>query len=116
MEKEKPLADALNDLFTSVSSLVQGELQGTNNLLDLIEKMNLRTADEYNSFGDIASGLRVYVEQLKMKNESFLEYIKQIDEIDQQVTELEDVVSMLDKYTYTLETKVRSTCGDLRPR
>ena len=53
-------------------------VQGTNNLLELIEKMNLRTADEYNSFGDIASGLRVYVEQLKMKNESFHEYIRQI--------------------------------------
>eukprot|EP01018_Ginkgo_biloba_P023459 Gb_00916 [translate_table: standard] len=115
-KRQPPLAEALHDLFNNVASLVQGELQGTNNHLELIEKMNLRTADEYNNFGDIASGLRVFVEQLKTKNESFHEYIQQIDEIDEQVTELEAIVSMLDNYTYTLESKVRSACGDLRPR
>ncbi|GLJ16720.1 hypothetical protein SUGI_0287310 [Cryptomeria japonica] len=151
-DKEKALAQALFDLFTNVSSFVQGELQvlakftsswhktdpqvlhgthpdldphlgwtkaghrGTNNLLELLEKMNLRTADEYNNFGDIASGLRVFVEQLKTKNENFHEYMQQIDEIDQQVTELEAVVSTLDKYTYTLENKVRSAYVESRPK
>jgi len=47
MEKEKPLNHALHDLLINVSSLVQGELQGTNNLLELIEKMNLRIIGEY---------------------------------------------------------------------
>uniref|UniRef100_A0A0D6R776 Biogenesis of lysosome-related organelles complex 1 subunit 2 n=1 Tax=Araucaria cunninghamii TaxID=56994 RepID=A0A0D6R776_ARACU len=115
-QKGTALGGALFDLFRNVSSLVEGELQGTNNLLELIEKMNLRTADEYNNFGDIAAGLCVFVEQLKMKNESFHEYIQQIDEIDQQVTELEAVISMLDKYSYTLESKVHSIYGDLRPK
>ena len=42
IEKEKPLGHNLHDLFTNVTSLVQGKLQGTNNLLELIEKINLR--------------------------------------------------------------------------
>eukprot|EP00252_Welwitschia_mirabilis_P012507 TRINITY_DN2759_c0_g1_i1.p1 TRINITY_DN2759_c0_g1~~TRINITY_DN2759_c0_g1_i1.p1 ORF type:complete len:118 (-),score=23.72 TRINITY_DN2759_c0_g1_i1:80-433(-) len=111
MEKEKQLTHVLNRLFSNASDLVQGELQGTNKVLELIEKMNLRTADEYNNFGDIACGLRVYVEQLKRKNETFHTLIQQIDEIDQEVMELADLVSMLDKYTFTLENKVQRACS-----
>ncbi|XP_074308378.1 biogenesis of lysosome-related organelles complex 1 subunit 2 [Silene latifolia] len=102
------LADALNHLFNGVSSMITSELKGTNNLLELLEKMNLRVAEEYNSYGDVASGLRVFVEQLKQKSGGFDEYVHQIDAIDQQVTEFEAVISMLDKYVSVLEKKVQS--------
>lgn len=102
------LADALNDLFTGVSTMIKSELQGTNNLLELLEKMNLRVAEEYNNYGDVAAGLRVFVEQLKHKSGNFEEYLQQIDAIDQQVTEFEAVISMLDKYVSMLERKVQS--------
>lgn len=82
-------------------------LQGTNNLLELLEKMNLRVGEEYKGFGDMASGLRVFVEQLKAKSGSFDEYVQQIDAIEQQVTEFEAVISMLDKYVSLLESKVQ---------
>lgn len=82
--------------------------QETNNLLELLEKMNIRVAEEYKGFGDVASGLRVFVEQLKSKSGSFDEYVQQIDAIERQVTELEAVVSMLDKYVSLLESKVQS--------
>lgn len=84
--------------------------QGTNNQLELLEKMNLKVAEEYKEFGDVASGLRVFVEQLKSKSGSFDEYVQQIDAIEQQVAEFEAVISMLDKYVSLLETKVRSAC------
>ena len=58
--------------------------------------MNLRIAEEYKGYGDLASGLRVFVEQLKSKSGSFDEYVKQIDTIEQQVAEFEAVISMLD--------------------
>lgn len=83
-------------------------LQGTNSQLSLLEKMNRRVAEEYNNYGDVASGLRVFVEQLNEKNQSFGEYVSQIDAIDQQVTEFEAVVSMLDKHVSLLEKKVKS--------
>jgi biogenesis of lysosome-related organelles complex 1 subunit 2 len=82
--------------------------QGTNNQLALIEKMNQRVAEEYNNYGDVASGLRVFVEQLNEKNQGFEEYTSQIDAIDHQVSEFEAVVSMLDKHVSLLEKKVRS--------
>ncbi|KMT18727.1 hypothetical protein BVRB_2g028500 [Beta vulgaris subsp. vulgaris] len=102
------LADALDDLFNGVSTMIKSELQGSNNLLELLEKMNLKVAEEYTSYGDVASGLRVFVEQLKHKSGSFEGYVQQIDAIDQQVTEFEAVISMLDKYVSMLEKKVQS--------
>lgn len=70
--------------------------------------MNVRVAEEYKGFGDLASGLRVFVEQLKSKSGSFDEYVQQIDSIEHQVTEFEAVVSMLDKYVSLLESRVQS--------
>ncbi|CAN0876594.1 Biogenesis of lysosome-related organelles complex 1 subunit 2 [Linum grandiflorum] len=107
-EVNDELADSMNDLFTSITSMVKGELQGTNNVLALLDKMNLRVAEEYSSFGDVASGLTAFVEQLKSKSGSFDEYVQQIDAIEQQVTEFEAVISMLDKYVSLLESKVQS--------
>ncbi|KAF2312285.1 hypothetical protein P3X46_016284 [Hevea brasiliensis] len=108
VEVQDELADSLNDLFTSVCTMVKGELQGTNNLMELVEKMNLKVAEEYKGFGDVASGLRVFVEQLKSKSGSFDQYVQQIDAIERQVTEFEAVISMLDKYVSLLESKVQS--------
>lgn len=70
--------------------------------------MNQRVAEEYKGYGDVASGLRVFVEQLCKKNHGFEEYVQQIEKIDQQLTEFEAVVSMLDKYVSLLEKKVQS--------
>ncbi|XP_062218436.1 biogenesis of lysosome-related organelles complex 1 subunit 2-like [Phragmites australis] len=102
------LADSLTEFFTNVTLMVRGELQGTNNQLALLEKMNDRVVQEYSNYGDVAAGLRVFVEQLNEKNRGFDEYISQIDAIDLQVTEFEAVVSMLDKHVSLLEKKVKS--------
>ncbi|XP_004233396.1 biogenesis of lysosome-related organelles complex 1 subunit 2 isoform X1 [Solanum lycopersicum] len=102
------LAESLTDLFTNVSTMIRGELQETNNVLELVEKMNTRVAEEYKGFGDVASGLTIFVEQLKCKSGRFDEYVQQIDTIEQQVTEFEAVISMLDKYVSLLESKVQS--------
>uniref|UniRef100_A0A2P2QM04 Biogenesis of lysosome-related organelles complex 1 subunit 2 n=1 Tax=Rhizophora mucronata TaxID=61149 RepID=A0A2P2QM04_RHIMU len=107
-EARDELADALNDLLGSASAMIKGELQGTNDLLELLERMNLRVAEEYNGIGGVASGLRVFVEQLKAKSGGFDEYVQQIDAIEQQVTELEAVISVLDRYVSMLESKAQS--------
>ncbi|KAJ8426779.1 hypothetical protein Cgig2_034038 [Carnegiea gigantea] len=86
VQSSKPLKDELGERLA--------EQMGTNNLLELLEKMNLRVAEEYNNYGDVAAGLRVFVEQLKHKSGNFEEYLQQIDAIDQQVTEFEAVISM----------------------
>lgn len=70
--------------------------------------MNVRVGEEYEGFRDLASGLRVFVEQLKGKSGSFDEYVQQIGDIEKQVTEFEAVISLLDKYVSLLESKVQS--------
>ncbi|XP_021905299.1 biogenesis of lysosome-related organelles complex 1 subunit 2 [Carica papaya] len=107
-EARDDLAESLNNLFTSVSTMVKSELEGTNNQLELLEKMNLRVAEEYEGFGDVAAGLRLFVEQLKSKSGNFDAYVQQIDAIEQQVTEFEAVTSVLDRHVSLLESKVQS--------
>ncbi|KAK0584778.1 hypothetical protein LWI29_018487 [Acer saccharum] len=107
-ERRDELAESVNDLLTSVSSMVKSELEGTNNTMELLEKMNLKVAEEYKGFGDLASGLRVFVEQLKSKSGSFDDYVQQIDAIENQVTHFEAVISMLDQYVSLLESKMHS--------
>ena len=70
--------------------------------------MNVRVTEEYKGYGDLASGLRVFVEQLKTKSGSFDEYVQQIETIEQQVTEFEAVISLLDRYVSRLESKLQS--------
>uniref|UniRef100_A0A2N9GPA9 Uncharacterized protein n=1 Tax=Fagus sylvatica TaxID=28930 RepID=A0A2N9GPA9_FAGSY len=65
------LADSLNNLFTSVSTMIKSQLQRTNNQLEMLEKMNVKVGEEYKGLGDVASGLRVFVEQLKSKSGNF---------------------------------------------
>ncbi|KAL3640221.1 hypothetical protein CASFOL_011781 [Castilleja foliolosa] len=106
--EQDQLAESLNDLFTSVSAMIKGELQGTDNVLELLEKMNVRVAEEYTGFGDLASGLSVFVEQLKSKSNAFDDYVQQLDAIEQHVTEFEAVISMLSNYVSQLESKMKS--------
>ncbi|KAL5712805.1 hypothetical protein ACHQM5_014937 [Ranunculus cassubicifolius] len=114
-QKQDELADSLNELFTHVSAMVKGELQGTSNLLELLEKMNIKVAEEYNGYGDVAAGLRVFVEQLKAKNGNFEEYVEQIDTIIEHVGKFEAEVSVLDKYVSLLESKVQSAYHTSHP-
>ncbi|KAJ6370371.1 hypothetical protein OIU76_028613 [Salix suchowensis] len=69
--------------------------------------MNVRVSEEQKGFGYVASGLRVYVDQLKGKSGNFEEYVHQIEEIEKQVTEFEAVNSVLDKYVSLLESEVK---------
>lgn len=70
--------------------------------------MNVRVAEEYKGFGDVASGLRIFVEQLKSKSSTFDDYVQQLDAIEGHVTEFEAAISVLDKYVSLLESKMKS--------
>lgn len=69
--------------------------------------MNMRTATEYDNYGDFASGLSSFVERLKQKNERFNQYLEDMEVIDKQVTELEALVSTLDNYTSNLHSQIK---------
>eukprot|EP00250_Pteridium_aquilinum_P000777 c10942_g1_i1 orf=545-1006(-) len=106
-QHQDPLAAAFSSLFVNVATIMQSQLQCNTESLELLERMNLRTADEYNEFGDFAAGLRVFVERLKLKNDSFQQFSQQIDEIENEISELEGAVSILNNHTGALEAKLR---------
>lgn len=114
VQQPDPLGAAISSLFINIATIVQSQLQCNTESLELLERMNLRTAEEYNEFGDFAAGLRVFVERLKLKNDSFQQYIQQIDEIEQEVLELEGTVSMLNDHTGALEAKLRRAYTERR--
>ncbi|KAF9663301.1 hypothetical protein SADUNF_Sadunf17G0026000 [Salix dunnii] len=84
--------------------------------MELPEKMNVRPSEEHKGLGDVASRLRVYVDQLKEKNgNNFEEYVKEYgEEIEKQVTEFEAVISVLDKYVSLLESKLNLCISSTR--
>ncbi|KAK8955094.1 Biogenesis of lysosome-related organelles complex 1 subunit 2 [Platanthera zijinensis] len=108
INQRNKLADSLARLFTDISAMVKADLEGTNNQLLLLEKMNERVTREYSGFGDVVSGLRVFVEQLNEKNHGFDDYISQIDVIDRQVADFEAVVSMLDNQSLNSLMEIRT--------
>ncbi|KAL5565825.1 hypothetical protein UlMin_028989 [Ulmus minor] len=74
------LSQSLNNLFSSVITMIKSPLQGTNNEPGLLEKVNLRVAEEYKGFRDVAFGLRVFMEQLKSKSgNGFEEYGEELN-------------------------------------
>lgn len=90
--------------------------QAANSEYGLLERMNLRVASEHDHQAEFAQGLRVFVERLKEKNDGLSGCIHQIEEIDQEVTELEALVSTLDNYTINLESKIRIACAHPRSK
>ena len=53
------------------------------------------------------AGLGVFMNSLRQKDESLAPYLKQLNDIDMQVAELESVVAALDKHTGSLEGRFR---------
>ncbi|EFJ24164.1 hypothetical protein SELMODRAFT_442593 [Selaginella moellendorffii] len=102
------LAKAMGGLALNLASVARGELQGAGTHAELIEKLNLKVGTEYDDYADFASGLLVFVERLKQQNESLCSNLKVIQEIDDEVRHLEAIVSTLDGYTATLETKIKN--------
>ncbi|KAK3239011.1 hypothetical protein CYMTET_51030 [Cymbomonas tetramitiformis] len=99
------LPQLMEKMFSSVTKSVQGELQAACNDYELLAKMNTIGAQKYKDMGDFAEGMAVFVEALKEKDSSFKGYIEQIDNIDQQVADMEVMVSKLNAYTKRLEQR-----------
>eukprot|EP00850_Spirogloea_muscicola_P002933 SM000011S19111 [mRNA] locus=s11:980195:980413:- [translate_table: standard] len=71
--------------------------------------MNARAEAEYAHLGDLATGLCVFVERLKVRNGLLDAHLRQIDDIDRQVTQLEAIASTLDAHTTALEARLKAT-------
>lgn len=109
------IVQASQRMFESVAAFLRGELSLTSQECILLATMNERAAAEYDKYGDYAEGLCVFFERLSQKSEILREYLADVDEIDRQVTDLEAVVSALDGYTSSLESRLRSASAPPSP-
>mmetsp|Transcript_28073 Transcript_28073/g.91763 ORF Transcript_28073/g.91763 Transcript_28073/m.91763 type:complete len:428 (-) Transcript_28073:73-1356(-) len=99
------LQTSMQDMFGHVAKALTGELLATQNEYAVLGKMNTLAADKYAEMGDLAQGLGTFVQALRLKDDAFAPYLRQIDDIEAQVGELEGVVKTLDEHTKRLETR-----------
>ena len=64
-------------------------------------------AEKYSEMGETVAGLGVFVNSLRQKTDSLEPYLKQLNDIDMQVAELEGVVAALDRHTSSLEGRFK---------
>lgn len=73
---------------------------------ELLEHLNTKAAAEYNRMADLAVGVKVYVGRMADRTAELQAYVDEFKEVERQVADLEEVVSVLDKVTTELHQKV----------
>lgn len=95
-------------MFSKSSEWIQGELESTTEEYKLLEQMNSVTATKYSDMRQITSNIAKGMAALNLKYAELEPYLKQIDEIDESVTQLETAAFKLDAYSKKLEAKFNS--------
>ncbi|CCX32098.1 biogenesis of lysosome-related organelles complex-1, subunit 2 [Pyronema domesticum] len=99
--------NAVNDTLASLENLIRLDTESTVGDLDLLVRVNKHAAERYKAMTDAAEGLETDSEHLKAKYAEVQKYVKQVDELDERVTDLEAIVRELEEWTGELEIKVR---------
>eukprot|EP00657_Telonema_sp_P-1_P002648 TRINITY_DN16113_c0_g1_i1.p1 TRINITY_DN16113_c0_g1~~TRINITY_DN16113_c0_g1_i1.p1 ORF type:complete len:144 (-),score=56.90 TRINITY_DN16113_c0_g1_i1:5-436(-) len=107
-EQQASLRAAVHDMFGNVSEYIQGELEVSSQDYQLLERMNLASADKYRDLADHAENLLAARETMLQKYDEFMPYIFQIDELDKTMGTLEKTVEQLVEYTRRLEDKFKA--------
>merc|ERR1711907_876058 len=107
-EQRQALEGAVHQMFANVSEYIQGELEVSSQDYQLLERMNLASADKYKDLADHAENLVAARHTMLSKYDEFLPYIYQIDELDKTMKSLEQTVEQLDEYTKRLEAKFKA--------
>jgi len=102
-QRKKELIDATRVMFGNVSEYLKSELQATSLDFELLRNMNDATKEKYSELNTVAKNLSLFLEDLQKKYRDFEPYLKKIDQIDTNVSELEHTVQLLDDYTKRLE-------------
>ncbi|TGZ79799.1 hypothetical protein EX30DRAFT_372815 [Ascodesmis nigricans] len=97
----------LDDTIASLENLIRLDTEATIGDLELLVRVNQNAAQRYRAMADAAEGLQTDSDYLSGKYAEVSKYIKQVDELDDRVGELEKVVRELEEWTGELEVKVR---------
>lgn len=73
--------------------------------LFILVPKNKVASEKYGHMADFTSGLAIFVESLREKEESLVPLATQIDGLEGQLDELEAIVQQLDEYSKRLENR-----------
>ncbi|KAI5800028.1 biogenesis of lysosome-related organelles complex-1 subunit 2-domain-containing protein, partial [Geopyxis carbonaria] len=90
----------------TLENLIQLDTEATVGDLDLLVNVNKHAAERYRAMADAAVGLETDAEYLKTKYAEVNKYIKQVDELDERVGDLEKIVKELEEWTGELGASV----------
>ncbi|KAL2089564.1 hypothetical protein ACEWY4_014252 [Coilia grayii] len=103
VEPAEPDIDELcKDMFDKMAIFLQGELTATCEDYKLLENMNKLTSLKYMEMKDISINISRNLQDLNQKYASLQPYLDQINQIEEQVTALEQAAYKLDTYSKKL--------------
>lgn len=104
-DEEKTLPKDVKQMLEKVSEYATLELNGTLSELKCLEQMNRVTAEKYGEFLSVTEGLGALKGQFKEKYKELQPVFKEIEDMDNAVTDLEKATDVLDAYSKRLEEK-----------
>ncbi|KAF8539915.1 biogenesis of lysosome-related organelles complex-1, subunit 2 [Trichophaea hybrida] len=107
MAAQRSPTSAVNDTLATLESLIRLDTEATVGDLDLLVRVNKHAAERYKAMADAAEGLETDSEHLRVKYAEVTKYVKQVDELDERVSDLEAIVKELEEWTGELEIKLR---------
>ncbi|KAG5275665.1 hypothetical protein AALO_G00123190 [Alosa alosa] len=108
VEPAEPDIDELcKDMFDKMAVFLQGELTATCEDYKLLENMNKLTSLKYMEMKDISINISRNLQDLNQKYASLQPYLDQINQIEEQVTALEQAAYKMDTYSKKLEAKFK---------
>ncbi|KAI3368974.1 hypothetical protein L3Q82_025937 [Scortum barcoo] len=99
---EPDINELCTDMFEKMAIFLQGELTGTCEDYRLLENMNKLTSLKYMEMKDISINISRNLQDLNNKYASLQPYLDQINQIEEQVSSLEQAAYKLDAYSKKL--------------
>jgi len=106
-QRQQEITQATKAMFDNLGEYTKGELEASSSDFRLLETMNTITLEKYKEMTATAQGLTAFMQDIQKKYEEFEPYLKKIDQIDANVSELEHTVFLLDEYSKRLEEKFK---------
>ncbi|XP_062857378.1 biogenesis of lysosome-related organelles complex 1 subunit 2 [Trichomycterus rosablanca] len=104
---EPDINELCKDMFEKMAVFLQGELTATCEDYKLLENMNKLTSLKYMEMKDISINISRNLQDLNQKYASLQPYLDQINQIEEQVTALEQAAYKMDTYSKKLEAKFK---------
>nr|CAG4637510.1 EOG090X0J9J [Ceriodaphnia reticulata]SVE73316.1 EOG090X0J9J [Ceriodaphnia reticulata] len=101
-------------MFQKVHEYLQTELTSSESEYQLLEQMNKVTAAKYKDLTQVATNVGKGIIELNEKFKGLQVYLKQIDQIEDNISKLEHAAYKLDAYTVRLENKFKALTAEKR--